>query len=55
MWERRGKRNGLPGREGPAQGVGKREQARLLGFVASSSFFFFPFSFLYSNYSNKTI
>jgi hypothetical protein len=46
---------GLPGREGPAQGERKREQAGLLGWAAFSSFFFFPFSFPHSNYSNNSI
>jgi hypothetical protein len=42
------------GEEGPAQEEERRQAG--LGWLGSlPSFFFFPFSFLYSNYSKKTI
>jgi hypothetical protein len=53
----KGKKRGMgcQGEKGPAQGEGEREQAGLRGWAAFSSFLFFPFSFLYSNHSNKPI
>jgi hypothetical protein len=52
--EERGEGRWAAGEEGPAQ-EDERRQAGLGWLGSLPSFFFFPFSFLYSNYSNKTI
>jgi hypothetical protein len=58
-WPTRGKRGrgewAAGERAGPRGREGRRAGQAAVGLASSPSFFFFPFSFLYSNYSNKTI